>query len=80
MSLYELTLVLKEKTKVSVPGKVITTKDWGVRDLAYPINGFTRGAYWHYVVELEPAAVKALHQSLKNNPDIIRYLLIAGKE
>ncbi|OIN88150.1 30S ribosomal protein S6 [Candidatus Beckwithbacteria bacterium CG22_combo_CG10-13_8_21_14_all_01_47_9] len=77
MSLYELTLVLKEGAKVSVPGKVKTTKDWGVRDLAYPIKGVKRGAYIWQTVELEPDQVAGLDKDLRQNELVLRHLLIS---
>ena len=80
MSLYELTLVLKEKAKAVLPGKVKTTKEWGALDLAYPIKGLSRGAYFNYVLEMEPAAVSELDKSLRQNDQVLRHLLISHKE
>ena len=81
MSLYELTLVLVENAKaITPPGKVKTTKEWGTRDLAYPIKKALRGGYFHFVVELEPSEVTSLDKSLRQNDQVLRYLLIRAKE
>ena len=77
MRSYELTLVLKEKTKVTVPGKIKTTKDWGVRDLAYLIKGAKRGGYTWLTIELEPDQVAGLDKSLRQNELVLRHLLIS---
>lgn len=82
MSLYELTLVLKEPTdevvaKTLVPGKIKSAKSWGVRDLAYPIKGVKRAGYFFAETELEKEALAAADKALKQNEKILRYLLIS---
>lgn len=85
MSLYELTLILKESTeaakaKALVPGEIKAVKSWGNRDLAYPIGGVLKGAYFHFQTELSPDQVGPLETSLRQNDQILRYLLIKAKE
>ena len=81
MSLYELTLVLVENAKaITPPGKVKTTKEWGTRDLAYPIRKSVRGGYFYYEVELTPQEVANLDRNFKSNDQVLRYLLIRAKE
>lgn len=79
MSDYELVLVLKAKDKVALPGKAGASKDWGVRDLAYPIKGQKQGYYIQLELKLLPAEVKAVDQALKHNDNVLRYLLVKEK-
>jgi small subunit ribosomal protein S6 len=85
MSVYELTLVLKEsaakdeaKIKAMAPGKVKSEKSWGVKDLAYPIKREQRGYYHFFEIELDPKEVSAADKALKQNETVLRYLLIRG--
>lgn len=50
--------------------------DWGVRDLAYPIQHQQSAYYVHFEFESDPKEIKELDKSLKLNEDIIRYLLL----
>ena len=91
MNKYELTLVLDgkagaakkkkvtetlEKVLALFKGKIIESKDWGVKDLAYKIGKSTTGLYLFFELELDPSAVKALNDKLRTDSDLIRYLLI----
>jgi small subunit ribosomal protein S6 len=91
MNKYELTLVLEgknssaKKKKVTetlekilkvLKAKVVESKDWGVKDLAYKLDKNEQGAYLHFVLEMEAPAVKALNEKLRTDSDILRFLLI----
>lgn len=97
MNRYELTLVLdgkagaakKKKVIETVEGlvkvfdgKIISAKDWGVKDLAYPLRGGTKtgkstsGLYLFFELELESKAVKGINDKLRVNTDLLRYLLV----
>lgn len=85
MNTYELTLVLKEaavkdekQAKALVSGKITSSKFWGLKDLAYPIKGEKRGAYWWFEVELEAAEISQLEKTLKQNEAVLRHLLISA--
>lgn len=85
MSNYELTLVVTEaaakdpkKVQALVAGKVISSKVWGVRDLAYPIKKAKRGGYFLFEVELAKDQVAGLDKSLRQNEAVLRHLLISG--
>lgn len=86
MSTYELTLVFREeikdtekKAQALVPGKVRSTKSWGVRDLAYPIKGAKRGGYLWLEIELGKDEVAGLDKSLRQNETVLRHLLISSE-
>lgn len=87
MSLYELTLVLTEaaakdekKAIALVPGKIKTTTVWGVRDLAYPIKQAVKGGYFFFELELDSGESTHLAKALKQNDQVLRFLLIRAKE
>lgn len=97
MNKYELTLVLDgksgaakkkkvteniEKTISIFKGEIKESKDWGVKDLAYPLGGNSKGGksftglYLFFAIEMEPKGAKALNDKLKVDTDLLRYLLI----
>ena len=91
MNKYELTLVVEgkgasaKKKKVTdtleklikiFKGKVVESKDWGVKDLAYKLAKSDTGYFMHFVLELEASSVKALNEKLRTDADILRFLLI----
>jgi len=86
---YELTLVLepeldkegKEKLldkikKLFEKAKVSEEKDWGVKDLAYPIKKQKRGIFYWLKFEAEPEILPDLNKKLKLEEKILRYLLV----
>ena len=91
MNKYELTIVLDgkaaapkkkkvveafEKVLETFKGKVTSSKDWGVKELAYKIGKSTSGLYLYFELELDPKGVKALNEKLRTDADILRFLLI----
>ena len=94
MKTYELTVVLDgkasatkkkavetlvEKTVSLTKGKIASTEEWGVKDLAYKIQKSPTGLFLHFVIELEAEEVKNLSNKLRASDDVIRYLVI-GRE
>ncbi|MBU6359629.1 MAG: 30S ribosomal protein S6 [Chloroflexota bacterium] len=57
-------------------GSVLSSKEWGMRKLGYPIGKFKEGFYMHLLCQLTPAAVKQLDNRLKLNADLIRHLFV----
>lgn len=91
MNSYYLTLVLKSdldeakrktlidgvlKKMVSEEGKVIKEDFWGNKDLAYPIKRETKGYVAHFEVTSDPKNAKLIDKVLKEEDDILRYLLV----
>ena len=91
MNKYELTVVLDGKSgaakkkkviesleKVMEPfkGKVLESKDWGVKEMAYKIGKSETGLYLFFELELDPMGAKALNEKLRTDADILRFLLI----
>ena len=91
MNKYELTLVLDGKTGVAkknkvtetlkklldvFKGKIVDSKEWGVKDLMYKIGKSTTGLYLFFDLELAPEGVKSVNDKLRVDADILRFLLI----
>lgn len=91
MNKYELTLVVEskggsaKKKKVTdtlekllkiLNGKIVESKDWGVKDLAYKLGKSDTAAFLYFELEMEAAGVKALNEKLRTDPDLLRFLLI----
>ena len=88
---YELTIVLPgkatpakkksmrefvEKIVSVLKGKVLSTEDWGEKNLAYKIQKNETGAFLFFVLELNPESVKALDDKIRLEEGIIRYLIV----
>lgn len=91
MNKYELTIVLdgkagaaKKKKVVETlesliaifKGKILSSKDWGVKELNYKIKKSASGLYLFFELELDSKLVKGFNDKLRVDPDILRYLLI----
>lgn len=91
MNNYLLTVLfdndLDEKTRVGFIDQIkksfgsLTKEDlWGVRDLAYDINHKNKAYYAHFEFSSEPQTISPLDKMIKLNEQIVRYLLIRGKD
>lgn len=93
MSKYELVVIftaaleeakLKELTEKisqliqSYKAKDIKTQVWGKKELAYLIKKQSLGFYVQYNFELAPKEVISLDKKLKDNEQILRFLLLKG--
>ncbi len=56
-------------------GKVTATDNWGKRKLAYAIKRNEHAVYVFYTVELAPAAVQKVEQTLNITDEVIRFLV-----
>jgi small subunit ribosomal protein S6 len=65
-----------EHEVIDVGGEIISSEQYGVRDMKFPINDVTRGDYRLIVCELDPKENKELQQRLNFRDDFLRYLLI----
>ena len=51
--------------------------EWGLRDLAYEINGFTKGYYVVLYVNATPEAIDEFTRVANIKENIIRYIAVA---
>ena len=69
-----------EKLVTSADGKIIKRDNWGKKRLAYPIKKHDFAVYVYFKLQLEPAAVRALENSLGITEEVIRHLLVSELE
>ena len=58
-------------------GEVVYEEDWGLRQLAYPIQHKTSGFYYLIQFKSEPTFVEVLETQYYRDERIIRYLTVA---
>lgn len=91
---YELTLVVgpdltsenqkellaKIKKIVSdLKGEVKESKDWGKKELAYPIKKTHFGCFFLWLISLREETVDQLDKKIRLEENIIRYLLVRAE-
>lgn len=57
-------------------GSVTSQEQWGVRKLAYPIQGYNEGSYVLTQFTGEPALASELEADLVSSTEVIRHLLV----
>lgn len=57
-------------------GKVLKVDEWGLKDLAYPINHQMSGWYVFLLLKLPSSAIAKLQMSLGREKTILRHLLV----
>ena len=57
--------------------KVAEVKEWGLRELAYEIDGETKGYYVLVNVEATPEAVKEFERVANIKETVIRHIVVA---
>lgn len=57
-------------------GQVAEIQDWGIRDLAYPINKQRRGTYVLALYSAGPNVVKELERTLKLADEVLRFISV----
>lgn len=57
-------------------GKMLVSRLWDERKLAYPINGQRKGTYWLSYFELESAAVAQIERDCQLSNSILRTLIL----
>jgi small subunit ribosomal protein S6 len=57
-------------------GQVAELQDWGMRDLAYPIQKQGRGTYVLVQYTAQPAVVKELERTLKLADEVLRFISV----
>ena len=65
-----------KKALTEEKGAIEKVESWGIKDFAYPIEKFKRGAYWIYHFQASSFQSKKLNVFLNRQKEIIRYLLL----
>ena len=71
-------VISKIEDTINKLGKIIETKNLGVKQLAYKINGYTHGEYVAYRMEFEEekGQVKELEAYFRTLEDIIKFIIV----
>lgn len=75
------TMMSKEEDKFSSKiesekGKIISTEDWGIRDISFIINNYKKAFYKFYQIEIDSVKIENIKKTLSQNEKILRYLFI----
>ena len=65
-----------EHEVVDVGGEIISSAQYDVRDMAFPIKNIKRGDYRLITCSLDPEQNEELQQRMNFRDDILRYLLV----
>ena len=57
-------------------GKVINNEDWGLRDLSYNINHYSKAFYNFYQIEIEGDKIESIKKTLNQDEKFIRHLFV----
>ncbi|THB66092.1 MAG: 30S ribosomal protein S6 [Desulfovibrio sp.] len=61
-------------------GKILLVDDWGMRDLAYPVNKQTRGRYVRLEYACPPQAVQELERNIRITEGIWKFVSVKLEE
>ncbi|GAB6886655.1 30S ribosomal protein S6 [Desulfothermus okinawensis JCM 13304] len=70
--LEDLTNVVEQEYK----GKLLITDDWGIKELAYPVNKHTRGHYVRIEYGVPGNAIQEVERKLRLNEDVFKFLTV----
>ena len=60
----------------SSDGKIISTENWGLRDLSYNINNYKKAFYKFYQIEVIGSSIENLKKIMTQNEKILRHMII----
>jgi len=69
---------LNSFTKIIIDnsGKILDSEDWGLRDLSYKINNFSKAFYSFYQIEIEGDKIENIKKNLSQDEKYVRYLFV----
>ena len=57
-------------------GKLINSEDWGLRDLSYKINNFSKAFYNYFQIEIDGNKIDDIKKYLSQNENFVRHMFI----
>ena len=57
-------------------GKILDNEDWGLRDLSYKINNFSKAFYSFYQIEIEGDKIESIKKTLNQDEKYVRHLFV----
>ena len=61
-------------------GEIISSEDWGIRDLSYKIKDISKAFYNFFQIEIDGSKLENINKSLTQNESFIRHLFIKVNE
>ncbi len=71
-ALDDLTNVIEQEYK----GKLLLTDDWGMKELAYPVEKHTRGHYVRIEYGVPGDAISEIERKLRLNENVFKFLTV----
>lgn len=69
-----------EKLIENVDGKIAKRDNWGKKRLAYPINKQQFAVYVYFEIQLAPAGVRPLNDTILLTEEVMRHLIVLHEE
>ena len=69
--LENLEKIISEKS-----GKIIGNEDWGLRDLSYKIDSYSKAFYIFYQIAIEGDKLESIKKNLNQDEKFIRHLFV----
>tara|TARA_B110000263_G_C14812584_1_gene287040 strand:- start:109 stop:438 length:330 start_codon:yes stop_codon:yes gene_type:complete len=60
----------------SSEGKIISTENWGLKDLSYKINNYKKAFYKFYQIEINGSSIENLKKNMTQNEKILRHMFV----
>ena len=57
-------------------GKIVNNEDWGLRDLSYKIDNYSKAFYNFYQIEIEGNKLESIKKILNQDENFIRHLFV----
>ena len=57
-------------------GKIINNEDWGLRDLSYKIDQYSKAFYNFYQIEIDGNKIETIKKMLNQDENFIRHLFV----
>ncbi len=57
-------------------GEIENSEDWGLRDLSYKINNFSKAFYNFFQIEIDGSKIENIKKNLNQNENFIRHIFI----
>jgi small subunit ribosomal protein S6 len=61
-------------------GKVKKIDEWGIKELAYEINGYNNGFYTVINFESDPKKINTFKEFMSKNKNILRHILVVKEK
>lgn len=57
-------------------GKIIDTEDWGLRDLSYKIDNFSKSFYNFFQIEIDGEKIDIIKKNLTQDENCVRHIFV----